>query len=277
MSSIKQLNYGTTPDDMTGDELFYIFKDIDDNFQNFDAMSQGGPCTGSKFTEFRSGIKYAFLTPIVNGALYYISRIQAGAPYSGNQLDYLIVVKKTTTIGGTGSIVAQKHLYVSNSSPKSGLEIFPLVSTDPLSGVNGFVVIDWDQFARGTDYQCNSWVEGALMAINTAGASTGTGGGGGDPGVLASLTENSLVNGASPIYLLNPSSPGMVVTIDSIANIQGAINLKNMSAEDVDVVQTDDLTIDGFASIRLTPLQSVSIVANVDEMVVVTGSYENPL
>ena len=271
------INLGSVANDKSGTPLRDGGDMINDNFLELYNMSQGGPCTGSKYTEMRAALKYVWLTPVNYNQLYYISKIIAGTPYAGNKLTHTVEISKTTLPGSAGTLVGEKTYHVSNASPKTSPEVHAIASSIAIGGITGFLVIDWGKFILGETYTCANWTEGALMAINTQSAAASTGGGGIEPNPIIQIDAADTVDGSEPIYNINPDADNMLITIDDIVNVVGPVYLKNIhDTYNFRVDSAEDLTIDGNAEIVVAAKKSVEILANVDEFIVKSGEYTLP-
>lgn len=285
---LKRLNYGQAPGDGLGDILYDIFADIESNFVLTEGMTVGGVCSGTKYTQLRAGIKYLFLTPVVQHALYYVKELKVGTYYDSAHIQYRIIISKTYALNSVGTEFAYVNYIVNNNAPKTGLEKVALFRSFPTTGGLGTLVIDWDAFIQGTTYSCGSWLEGSLITLvsNPVSASGGGGGSGDDPVDIIQIDAADTVSGSESIYLINPDTDGMVITLDTIANIEGPINLKNIhDTHDVYIESSEytdgglagkEFTIDGLAGILLHAKANITILPNVDHFIVSAGTYGTP-
>jgi len=233
MANIKKLNYGKAPGDHLGDELFYIFKDTDDNIQLL--KDQQGPCIGTKYLDFRLSIKGFSTRRQYLFDNFYVSKIITGNPESG-KYRYTIEISKSSSFLLAGTVVMQ-YTTLANAL-KQGFENIYLAEYNT-SGLFGKILVNWSLLANSVTYTTDLPVEGFLFVVNVI-ADGSNPGGGGDPGMevpigggksFSLISEEATIDGTFDSYLVSLSSG--VITLASGELIKRTIEVKNISGRDV--------------------------------------------
>ncbi|MEI6899250.1 MAG: hypothetical protein WCL00_05190 [Bacteroidota bacterium] len=227
------------------------------------------PCTGSKYIEFRKGIKYVSFAPIQAGQIYYISSVKRGVGAS-NPKTYEVKISKVDSLNAAGTVVGVFSM--STSTQQNGEKIIGIIANSGLSagetGISGSIVIDWDEFELGQNYSCTSWQEGSLMSIIPP--STASGGG---SSTIGTLTDGSVaIKGGSPLVLLDASTIEDYC-LDAPESIEGDINLKNISTHEAHLTAPSGTTIDGHVTIIIASMANVTLKYIDSRFFVVAGTY----
>lgn len=230
MSEIVDLNYGTNPNDHTGDGLFYIFQKIHNNTQLLKNLQ--GPCVGTKYTDVRLATKAFSICEKQPSPNYYISKIVSGVPESG-KYRYTIEISKSLDYAVAGGVIVSNTKL--STALRTGRENVPL-GNSLLLNTWGHLLIDWDLLTPNTTYTMSVPGEGYLFATCVAYA-TGTIKPiitpGPDPWdepspnlCVLPITEATTIDGSYDKYLVTEH---VEISLESGELIQGRINVKNIS------------------------------------------------
>ena len=263
------INVGASPNDHTGTPLRTAGQMINAMFAEiygftFPAANLGS-CCGTKYLDLRSAVKKFGVTEQYSSSLFFVSKIVNGT--GSGIYTYTIEISKSTSITGNGQVVLSRNMTV--GVLKTGWYKFDLSPANG-SGLTGDIEIDLDSLTVGQTYTCANWQEGALFAVNTYGAqSTGSGV---NPSPINEYDNDFGLDGSQPIYLFSGPT-GKTGTIDSIANIVKNITLKNISGNDLSIIQKDGLLIDGMNAITLHSGGYMTIIANSTKFEAIGNGY----
>lgn len=228
-----------------------------------------GPCIGEKYSAFRKGIKYVLFTPLINGQVYFISKIQYGVLSNGVRA-YLVEISKSDSLISAGTVVG--HYNVTQAYQYTGLMMVPIISAleaGETGGIGGSLVIDWDEFTYGTTYTCAKWIEGALSTINTP-SSESIGGGGGN--TIPLIHAQTTVYGGESLILVDMTDPEDAILLPDPSEVRGEITLKNVGANRLPITN-GAAAIDGAMTIYLGVKDTITIVCSPTAFYVKQGSY----
>lgn len=258
MNAQQLIDVGTTPNDLTGDKLRNAMIKVNANFTALYDAIISGPCCGSTHRELRAGIKYAFLTPLIDQHLYFVKKLYSGTA-NGSNKQYRVEIYKATTAVLTGVMVGY---YESNvAAYKTGVELITIISTGiSPGGITGCMVMDWDQLGQGKSYACTNYNEGGLFSVITKDSISGAGGGGGAIDEITTDIEDPLT-GESLLVVAKSNNP-LSLPIAASRDLVQSFTVKNEGSGAVTIYAANDELIDGYTSISLAYRQHVQIIPN---------------
>jgi len=258
------INIGTTANDGTGDTIRAAFDICNDNFGEL--YNRMGCVAGTGSEQVINAVKYFEISEIGVGDLFYIGGIIAGR-LSGSNYTYTVDIWKTTSLASYGELVC-RYTTSAPTSPKTGLELIILGEYDG-SGIYGRMIINWSQLTQGNEYQLDDWSEGGIFAVNSMSPRTVLSD---NQTLIITATEQTL-DGAVSLYVFNPAGD-ITASISAIASLKGAINIKNISAHNVDISGAASETFDGGGtSIRVAAGKSISITPYDGNFILSAGEY----
>jgi len=260
------INYGTTANDHTGDNLrAATIKEV----QTFDILrARIGPLRGTKYLDLQLAIEYFVINYMYHTNMFYVSRVVAGAYTMGSYV-YIVEISKAAAYGTSGTVIMKYN--VNSGTIKTGKE-FIMIAESNSSGHYGSMGINWDLLQTGTTYTCSNWNEGGLYVINTIIYSAP---GGGDPGggaVGIVVTDDGSIDGSQGLYL-GQATKNTTQTITTSEGVLRGFRIKNCSPTyDIFLRGQDNATIEGVTTITLAPRGWADILFDAENSnLIVTG------
>ena len=266
------INYGTTANDHTGDNLrAATIKEV----QTFDILrARMGPFRGSKYLDLQLAIEYFVISYMNQTNMFYVSKVNAGV-YTMGQYVYSVEISKVAAYGSTFGYIVMKYS-LSTSSLKTGKELIMIPEANS-SGLYGSMGINWDLLQTGTQYTCSTWNEGGLYAVNTVTYSPGGDPGGGPVGMPADTSQ--IINGSQGLYLCHSLSEDITLTVSTTAGVERGFRVKNNSKTyNVKLQGQDNATIEDVLYVNLPPYGWADILFDAENsnLIITGGNFTIP-
>lgn len=257
------INTGTTANDGTGDDLRTSQIKVNENFTEL--YTRQGPVCGLRYPDLIKAVLLFDVNIKHAGDMFYISKIIKGT-YSAPNYTYTIEISRTTSLASAGTLV-MRYTYTGTTQLTGIAKV--LLGAVGTSEYSGQMVINWSVLTDETTYTNVLWEEGGLFAYSV----TPQAGGGGGEQLKTITTTAQVLDGSYPLYVFNPAAD-ITAFLDEIANIKGQINIKNISAFNVDLSTGDGETVDGtHVETRIQAGKVLSLILYSSNYIIVAGEY----